>query len=141
MGQAPSVRRAIPSQRLRRVEAPALPPRLPLQPRHPPPKDSRPTTQPDHSLSTNPYRTIPQFEERAKEGYRARVIYKYALEQLPKSQAQDLYKKYVLFEKQHGDRSGSAWPTPRRAALPAPPFTRAALYPCRPFPSPAALAW
>mmetsp|Transcript_9622 Transcript_9622/g.23880 ORF Transcript_9622/g.23880 Transcript_9622/m.23880 type:complete len:674 (+) Transcript_9622:39-2060(+) len=47
-----------------------------------------------------------QFEERAKETERARVIYKYALDQLPKSKAQELYKKYVLFEKQHGDRSG-----------------------------------
>uniref|UniRef100_A0A7S3ER36 Suppressor of forked domain-containing protein n=1 Tax=Haptolina ericina TaxID=156174 RepID=A0A7S3ER36_9EUKA len=47
-----------------------------------------------------------QFEERAKESDRARVIYKYALDALPRSEAQDLYKKYVLFEKQRGDRSG-----------------------------------
>jgi len=47
-----------------------------------------------------------QFEERAKEADRARVIYKYALEALPRSQAQELNKKYVQFEKQHGDRKG-----------------------------------
>mmetsp|Transcript_40975 Transcript_40975/g.68070 ORF Transcript_40975/g.68070 Transcript_40975/m.68070 type:complete len:692 (-) Transcript_40975:211-2286(-) len=47
-----------------------------------------------------------QFEERAKEAERARVIYKYALDLLPRSQAQELNKKYVQFEKQHGDRKG-----------------------------------
>jgi len=47
-----------------------------------------------------------QFEERAKETERARTIYKYALEALPKSRAADVYKKYVTFEKQHGDRRG-----------------------------------
>jgi crooked neck len=46
------------------------------------------------------------FEERAKEADRARVIYKYALDTLPKSQAEELYKRYVQFEKQHGDRAG-----------------------------------
>jgi len=46
------------------------------------------------------------FEERAKEMERSRVIYKYALEALPKSKAAELYKKYVQFEKQHGDRRG-----------------------------------
>ena len=47
-----------------------------------------------------------QFEERAKEAERARVLYKYALSALPKSQAATVYKKYVQFEKQHGDRKG-----------------------------------
>ena len=47
-----------------------------------------------------------QFEERAKESERARAIYKYALQALPKSQAANVYKKYVQFEKQHGDRKG-----------------------------------
>ena len=46
------------------------------------------------------------FEERAKEAERARVIYKYALDVLPKSAAAEIYKKYVQFEKQHGDRRG-----------------------------------
>ena len=37
---------------------------------------------------------------------RARVLYKYALQTLPKSQAAEVYKKYVQFEKQHADRKG-----------------------------------
>mmetsp|Transcript_13633 Transcript_13633/g.41472 ORF Transcript_13633/g.41472 Transcript_13633/m.41472 type:complete len:576 (+) Transcript_13633:416-2143(+) len=47
-----------------------------------------------------------QFEERAKEMERARAIYKYALDVLPRSQAIEINKKYVQFEKQHGDRRG-----------------------------------
>ena len=47
-----------------------------------------------------------QFEERAKEAERARAIYKYALQALPKSAAGAVHKKYVQFEKQHGDRKG-----------------------------------
>ena len=37
---------------------------------------------------------------------RARAIYKYALDHLPKSQAGELYKRFVAFEKQQGDREG-----------------------------------
>ena len=47
-----------------------------------------------------------QFEERFKELERARVIYKYALDHIPKGQAEDLYRKFVQFEKQYGDREG-----------------------------------
>lgn len=47
-----------------------------------------------------------QFEEKCKEPERARAIYKYALDHIPKAQAQDVYKKFVAFEKQHGDREG-----------------------------------
>lgn len=47
-----------------------------------------------------------QFEERAKEFERCRVLYRYALDTLPKSQSADVYQKYVQFEKQHGDRRG-----------------------------------
>eukprot|EP01083_Nonionella_stella_P055193 145674_1 len=43
-------------------------------------------------------------EERTKETDRARVIYKYALDHVPKHLAADLYKKYTSFEKQHGSR-------------------------------------
>ncbi|KAJ2316927.1 NineTeen Complex (NTC) component, partial [Coemansia sp. RSA 2681] len=35
---------------------------------------------------------------------RARAIYKYALERLPKAKSQALYNQYTLFEKQYGDR-------------------------------------
>jgi crooked neck len=46
------------------------------------------------------------FEIRCKEYERARAIFKYALDHVPKSKAEDLYKMYTGFEKQHGDRSG-----------------------------------
>ncbi|KAJ7544640.1 hypothetical protein O6H91_09G087500 [Diphasiastrum complanatum] len=46
-----------------------------------------------------------QFEERCKEVERARCIYKYALDHIPKGQAEDLYRKFVTFEK-YGDREG-----------------------------------
>lgn len=47
-----------------------------------------------------------EFEEKCKEPERARAIYKYALDHIPKGQAQDVYKRFVAFEKQHGDREG-----------------------------------
>lgn len=37
---------------------------------------------------------------------RARVIYKYALDRIPKQQAQELFKFYTMFEKKFGDRRG-----------------------------------
>ena len=37
---------------------------------------------------------------------RVRVIYKYALERIPKTQAQELFKNYTMFEKKFGDRRG-----------------------------------
>ena len=32
------------------------------------------------------------------------MIFQYALDHIPKTQAQELYKMYAQFEKQHGDR-------------------------------------
>ncbi|KAH8028454.1 hypothetical protein HPB51_016905 [Rhipicephalus microplus] len=37
---------------------------------------------------------------------RVRVIYKYALEHIPKEKAQDLFKNYTIHEKKYGDRAG-----------------------------------
>lgn len=37
---------------------------------------------------------------------RVRVIYKYALDRIPKQQAQELFKYYTMFEKKFGDRRG-----------------------------------
>ena len=37
---------------------------------------------------------------------RARAIFKYALDHIPKTQANDVYRRFVTFEKQHGDREG-----------------------------------
>lgn len=45
-----------------------------------------------------------EFEEIVKEHDRARAIYKYALDQLPRGAAQTLYARFVAFEKQHGSR-------------------------------------
>lgn len=47
-----------------------------------------------------------EFEEKVGEIERARAIYKYALDHIPRAQANDVYKRFVTFEKQHGDREG-----------------------------------
>lgn len=58
----------------------------------------------DHSQEL--FMSFAKFEERCKEFDRARGIYKYALDHLPKYQADDCYKAFIEFEKQHGDRQG-----------------------------------
>ncbi|KAI5659008.1 hypothetical protein M9H77_27801 [Catharanthus roseus] len=45
-----------------------------------------------------------EFEENCKEIERARCIYKFALDHIPKGGANNLYKKFVEFEKKYGDR-------------------------------------
>ncbi|KAK1402967.1 crooked neck-like protein 1 [Heracleum sosnowskyi] len=45
-----------------------------------------------------------EFEEKCKEIERARCIYKYALGRVPKGRADGLYRKFVAFENQFGDR-------------------------------------
>ncbi|KAF0291869.1 Crooked neck-like protein 1 [Amphibalanus amphitrite] len=47
-----------------------------------------------------------RFEENQKEHDRVRVIYKYALDHIPKEQCQELYKQYTIHEKKYGDRKG-----------------------------------
>ncbi|CAN1751072.1 Crooked neck-like protein 1 [Linum perenne] len=47
-----------------------------------------------------------EFEERCKETERARCIYKFALDHIPKGSAEELYRKFVAFEKQYGDKEG-----------------------------------
>ncbi|CAH8268222.1 unnamed protein product [Arabidopsis lyrata] len=47
-----------------------------------------------------------EFEEGCKEVERARFLYKFALDHIPKGRAEDLYKKFVAFEKQYGDKEG-----------------------------------
>ncbi|KAJ4874829.1 Tetratricopeptide-like helical domain protein [Raphanus sativus] len=47
-----------------------------------------------------------EFEERCKEPERARFIYKFALDHIPTGRAKDLYKKFVAFYKQCGDKDG-----------------------------------
>ncbi|KDN43411.1 pre-mRNA-splicing factor CLF1 [Tilletiaria anomala UBC 951] len=52
------------------------------------------------------YTAFAKMEARAKEYERARAIYKYALERLPRSKSQGIYSSYTRFEKQFGDRQG-----------------------------------
>ena len=52
------------------------------------------------------YVSFARFETRQKELDRARAIYKYALEKLPKGQTENLYNVYTQFEKQHGAKEG-----------------------------------
>ncbi|KAK8167091.1 putative cell cycle control protein [Phyllosticta citrichinensis] len=47
-----------------------------------------------------------RFEARLKEFERARAIYKYALDRMPRSRSMNLHKAYTQFEKQFGDREG-----------------------------------
>ncbi|KAI9737635.1 MAG: NineTeen Complex (NTC) component [Claussenomyces sp. TS43310] len=47
-----------------------------------------------------------RFEAKLKEYERARAIYKYALDRLPRSKSVALHKAYTTFEKQFGDREG-----------------------------------
>ncbi|KAK4734601.1 hypothetical protein R3W88_008862 [Solanum pinnatisectum] len=47
-----------------------------------------------------------EFEDKCRETDRARCIYKFALDHIPKGRAEDLYNKFVAFEKQYGDREG-----------------------------------
>lgn len=47
-----------------------------------------------------------KFEAKLKEYERARAIYKYALDRLPRSKSMALHKSYTTFEKQYGDREG-----------------------------------
>ncbi|KAH8929685.1 TPR-like protein [Atractiella rhizophila] len=50
------------------------------------------------------YNAFGKLEIRHKEYERARVIYKYALDRLPKSKSFSLYTSYTTFEKQYGTR-------------------------------------
>uniref|UniRef100_T1GQ08 Pre-mRNA-splicing factor Syf1/CRNKL1-like C-terminal HAT-repeats domain-containing protein n=1 Tax=Megaselia scalaris TaxID=36166 RepID=T1GQ08_MEGSC len=47
-----------------------------------------------------------KFEEGQKEHERARVIYKFALDNLSKERTQQIYKAYTIHEKKFGDRAG-----------------------------------
>uniref|UniRef100_A0A672FFQ5 Crooked neck-like protein 1 n=1 Tax=Salarias fasciatus TaxID=181472 RepID=A0A672FFQ5_SALFA len=57
-------------------------------------------------VDENLFVAFARFEETQKEFERVRVIYKYALDRIPKHQAQELFKNYTMFEKKFGDRRG-----------------------------------
>jgi crooked neck len=52
------------------------------------------------------YIAFARYETKLKEYERARMIYKYALERLPRSKSQALYQVYTAFEKQFGNKDG-----------------------------------
>ncbi|KAK9073706.1 hypothetical protein SSX86_006300 [Deinandra increscens subsp. villosa] len=47
-----------------------------------------------------------EFKEKCKETDKARCVYKFSLDHIPKGRTEDLYRKLVSFEKQYGDREG-----------------------------------
>jgi crooked neck len=47
-----------------------------------------------------------KFEAKLKEVERARAIYKFALDRMPRAKAVNLHKAFTQFEKQYGDRDG-----------------------------------
>ncbi|MCI4389619.1 hypothetical protein PGIGA_G00100110 [Pangasianodon gigas] len=60
----------------------------------------------EEHIDENLFVAFAKFEEKQKEFERVRVIYKYALDRIPKQQAQELFKNYTVFEKKFGDRRG-----------------------------------
>ena len=52
------------------------------------------------------YIKFAEFEEMVGEHERARAIYRYALDTMPKAAAGEVYKRYMAFEKQKGDTTG-----------------------------------
>ncbi|GLD56973.1 crooked neck-like protein 1 [Lates japonicus] len=60
----------------------------------------------EEHVDENLFVAFAKFEETQKEFERVRVMYKYALDRIPKHQAQELFKNYTMFEKKFGDRRG-----------------------------------
>ncbi|PSN43330.1 Protein crooked neck, partial [Blattella germanica] len=60
----------------------------------------------EESMDEKLYISFAKFEEGQREHDRARVIYKYALDHIPKDRTQELYKAYTIHEKKYGDRTG-----------------------------------
>lgn len=58
----------------------------------------------EDEISENLYSAFAAFEERYDEIERARGIFQYALDRLPKERATKLYNAFIAFEKQHGER-------------------------------------
>ena len=60
----------------------------------------------DHFVDEKLFMAYARFEAKLKEYERARAIFKYALDQLPRSRSVNLHQAYTTFEKQFGDREG-----------------------------------
>ena len=59
----------------------------------------------DEHIEEYLYIAFAKFEESQKEHERVRVIYKYALDRLPKEKCMSLYNEYTKHEKKYGDRT------------------------------------
>jgi crooked neck len=60
----------------------------------------------DDFMDEKLFMSYAKFEARLKELERARAIYKFALDRMPRSKSVNLHKAFTTFEKQFGDRDG-----------------------------------
>lgn len=60
----------------------------------------------DEFMDEKLFMAYAKFEARLKELERARAIYKFALDRMPRSKSVNLHKAFTTFEKQYGDRDG-----------------------------------
>jgi crooked neck len=60
----------------------------------------------DDAVDERLFIAFARFEARQKEYERARAIYKFGLDNLPRSRSMALHAQYTMFEKQFGDREG-----------------------------------
>ncbi|KAI9290909.1 TPR-like protein [Neoconidiobolus thromboides FSU 785] len=60
----------------------------------------------DDMIEPKIFLSFAKFEARMKQYERARILFKYALDRVPKSKADILHKEYVLFEKRYGNVEG-----------------------------------
>ncbi|XP_053594028.1 protein crooked neck-like [Microplitis demolitor] len=59
----------------------------------------------DEVIDEKLYLAFARFEESQREHERARAIYKYSIDHIPKERAEEIYKAYTIHEKKYGDRS------------------------------------
>jgi len=60
----------------------------------------------DEFMDEKLFMAYAKFEARLKELERARAIYKFALDRMPRSKSVNLHKAFTQFEKQYGDKDG-----------------------------------
>ena len=60
----------------------------------------------EENMDQKIFTAFAKFEENQKEHDRARVIYKYALDNMEQDKCADLYKAYTIHEKKFGERAG-----------------------------------
>ncbi|KAF1841070.1 TPR-like protein [Cucurbitaria berberidis CBS 394.84] len=60
----------------------------------------------DEFMDEKLFMSYAKFEARLKELERARAIYKFALDRMPRSKSVHLHRAFTTFEKQYGDRDG-----------------------------------